>query len=169
MKADTLLSPGLLSNGQTLRHQVAHAISNVEVVCGLPGNRSSALALSAFLTDAASKLATLVAEGLVTTAQSTALAVPDTGTLNVTDSVFTFTFENAVGNPVAGLDVTVVRTGTSTGGTLSALTGVTNALGQFVVTVDGVGTTAGTLILTATVANPGALADAVVTDTLTYS
>lgn len=31
MRASDLLSPGILSNGQTLRHQAAHAISRAEI------------------------------------------------------------------------------------------------------------------------------------------
>lgn len=62
MRVETLLSPGLLSMGLRLRTEAAKAISAAEIQSAhTPGGKSSTAAtLSAFFTDCASKLSTLV-------------------------------------------------------------------------------------------------------------
>lgn len=62
MRIETLLSPGLLSNGILLRREASKAISGVEITAGrTPGGKTDgATKLAAFFTDCASKLSTLV-------------------------------------------------------------------------------------------------------------
>lgn len=62
MRETTLLSPGLLSNGFLVRREVAKAISAIEIAARrTPGGKTQAAAkLSAFLTDAASKLTAMI-------------------------------------------------------------------------------------------------------------
>lgn len=161
MRADTLKSPGT-RNGQTLRHESANAISKAEIAAGR-GSLGTAVDLAAFFTDCASKLSTQVTAAQPNTAQTTAVAAPSTGAAGILVT-HTFTIKNAAGAPLSGLDVTVARTGTATGGTVSALSGVTNALGQFVVTTTG--TIAGTIIHTITCTYAGATAVKAATATL---
>jgi hypothetical protein len=61
MRIETLLSPGVLSNGFMLRNEACKAISAVEITAGrTPGGRiPAAAALAAFFTDCASKLSAL--------------------------------------------------------------------------------------------------------------
>lgn len=147
MRASDLLSPGVLSNGQSLRHESAHAISRGEINIGR-NNATTLTALAAYFTDAAARCNEVIADATPTAATSTAVAVPDAAAAGAL-STFTFTLLNDESGPVARVPVTVVRTGTATGGTVSALTGFTNGAGEFVVTVTG--TIAGTVILTASV------------------
>jgi hypothetical protein len=62
MRVDTLLSPGLLSNGFLMRREAAKAISGIEIAARrTPGGKTPAAArLQAFFTDCASKLAAMV-------------------------------------------------------------------------------------------------------------
>lgn len=147
MRASDLLSPGILSNGQTLRHETAHAISRGEINIGR-NNASTLTALAAYFTDAAAHCNEVIADATPTALTSTAAAVPDAAAAGAL-STFTFTILNDESGPVSRVPITVARTGTATGGTVSALTGFTDGDGKFVVTVSG--TTAGTVILTATV------------------
>lgn len=96
MRVETLLSPGLLSNGYVLRREAAKAISAVEIVAGrTPGGKTkTAASLGAFFTDCASKVASL-ADVTAPTVVS-AVVSGDPG-----EEVVTITFSEA-------LDTTVV-------------------------------------------------------------
>lgn len=61
MRVETLLSPGLLSNGFTLRRESAKAISSIEITArATPGGKTrGAATLAAFFTDCASKLSAI--------------------------------------------------------------------------------------------------------------
>ncbi|CAB4241313.1 hypothetical protein UFOVP60_12 [uncultured Caudovirales phage] len=61
MRADQLLTPGVLTNGLAIRNEVAQAISQIQIVAArTPGGKvQSANTLAAFLLDAASKLTAL--------------------------------------------------------------------------------------------------------------
>lgn len=62
MRVETLLNPGLLSNGVRVRTEAAKAISSVEITAGrTPGGKTrTAGTLAAFFTDCASKLSALI-------------------------------------------------------------------------------------------------------------
>lgn len=74
MRIETLLAPGLLSNGIRLRTEASKAISAVEITAGrTPGGKTSAAAtLQAFFTDCASKLSALVDSVVPTVSSKTA-------------------------------------------------------------------------------------------------
>jgi hypothetical protein len=80
MRIETLLSPGLLSNGIRLRTEASKAISSVEVTAGrTPGGVTSAAGtLAAFFTDCASKLSALIDVTAPTFASGTATATSAT-------------------------------------------------------------------------------------------
>jgi len=61
MRIETLLSPGLLTNGLRLRTEAARAISSCEIVAGrsVGGKTQQAATLAAFFTDCAAALSTL--------------------------------------------------------------------------------------------------------------
>lgn len=167
MLASNLPTPGVLSNSQRLRHEAAHAISRVEINAQQSGE-GSAETLATFFTACAAACVTAVEATQPLTAESTALFVADAGTAGAdVDYVFTATIKNTEGDPIYNVPVTVVRTGTATGGVETALTGVTNGAGQFVVTFNGDTAVAGTVIYTATATKNGE--SAVVADTLTLS
>lgn len=62
MRIETLASPGILSNGFTLRREAAKAISAIEITArATPGGKTKgAAALSAFFSDCVTKMAALV-------------------------------------------------------------------------------------------------------------
>lgn len=81
MRIETLLSPGLLTNGIRLRTEASKAISSVEIAAGrTPGGKTqTAAALAAFFTDCASKLSALSdATGLAFSAVTSATATSAT-------------------------------------------------------------------------------------------
>lgn len=80
MRIETLLSPGLLSNGIRLRTEAAKAISSVEVTAdrSAGGKTIAAGTLAAFFTDCASKLAAYLDVTLPTWAGATATAASAT-------------------------------------------------------------------------------------------
>jgi hypothetical protein len=149
MRASDLLSPGILSNGQTLRHESAHAISRGEINIGR-NNPDTLAALATYFADAAARCSATIAAATPDAAESSAAALPTTIVNDgVAESVVTFTILNEDQEPVARVPISVVSTGTAVGEVLSALTGYTNGAGEFEVTVSGTG--AGTVILTASV------------------
>lgn len=153
MRASDLLSPGILSNSQTLRHETAHAISRGEINMGR-GSEGTLEDLAAFFTNCALLTNEIITDMTPTAAQSTAAAVPATILAdNIETSTVTFTIKNDEGTGLAQIPISVVATGTAVGAVLSPLTGVTNGAGVFAVTVRGPGE--GTVILTATVATRG--------------
>jgi hypothetical protein len=80
MRIETLLSPGLLSNGWRLRTEACKAISSVEITAGrTPGGKTtSAKALYDFFTDCASALSALYDVTAPTMAGTTATATSAT-------------------------------------------------------------------------------------------
>jgi hypothetical protein len=149
MRASDLLSPGVLSNGQTLRHETAHAISRGEINIGR-NNADTLTALATYFADAAAKCTATISAATPDETESSAAALPTTiDDDGVDESVVTFTILNEDQDPVSRVPVTVVVTGTAVDPVVSALAGYTNGDGEFVVTVSGVGT--GTVILTATI------------------
>lgn len=129
MRVETLLSPGLLSNGLRIRTEIAKAISAAEIISGrTPGGKSgTAATLQAFLTDAASKLSALVdtAAPTITTRAATSA------------TVITVTFTEALDSTVVPPKSSVVVTGKTvssiavTGSTL-VITGTGFATGDTV-------------------------------------
>lgn len=149
MRASDLLSPGVLSNGQTLRHESAHAISRGEINIGR-NNATTLSALAAYFTDAALHCNTVIADSTPSAATSTAVAVPtNIDNDGVETSTVTFTILNADSGPAPRIPVTVVVTGTAVAPVVSALSGYTDGSGVFAVTVKGTGL--GTVILTASI------------------
>lgn len=93
MRADQLKSPGILSNGQTLRHQTAHAISRAETNLG-HGAGDAAAKLIAFFDDCSAKVAAAVTASTPTAAQTT-IAIDD-NTLTVgQEATVTLTVKNS--------------------------------------------------------------------------
>lgn len=165
MRASDLLSPGVLSNGQTLRHESAHAISRGEINIGR-NNPDTLAELATYFADAAAKCTAVITASTPDALTSSALAVPDAIAADgVAESVVTFTVLNEDSGPVARVPMTVVVTGTAVGPVVSPLSGYTDGAGEFVVTVSGAA--AGTVILTATVDWLGA--SFALTDTITLS
>lgn len=122
--------------------------------------------LAAFFTNCALVVNEIITDMTPTAAQSDAVAVPDSiAADNTAVSTVTFTIKNDEGTGLARVPISVVSTGTATGEVLSALTGYTDSLGKFVVTVKG--PSAGTVILTATVNFRGASFTEAATVTLT--
>jgi len=80
MRIETLLSPGLLTNGIRLRTEAAKAISSVEIVAGRSGGGKTQAAgtLAAFFTDCASVLSALVDQTVPTWAGAVATAASAT-------------------------------------------------------------------------------------------
>lgn len=80
MRIETLLSPGLLSNGWRLRTEACKAISSVEITAGrTPGGKTrSAKDLYDFFTDCASALSALYDVTVPTWAGATATATSAT-------------------------------------------------------------------------------------------
>lgn len=149
MRASDLLSPGVLSNGQTLRHESAHAISRGEINIGR-NNAETLTTLAAYFTDAALHCNTVVADSTPSATTSTAVAVPtNIDNDGVETSIVTFTILNADSGPVSRVPLSVAVTGTSVDPVTSALTGYTDGSGVFTVTVSGTGL--GTVILTASI------------------
>lgn len=60
MRVTDLPSPGILSNGQTLRHQTAHAISRAEINLQRSENSDTAENLRLFFEDCAQRLQDLL-------------------------------------------------------------------------------------------------------------
>ena len=60
MKASTLPSPGVLSNGQTLRHAAAHAISRAEINASRSPDSETAAELLIFFNACAAACAAVV-------------------------------------------------------------------------------------------------------------
>lgn len=131
MRVETLLSPGLLSNGLRIRTEIAKAISAAEIISGrTPGGKSAtAKTLQAFLTDAASKLSTLV--------DSTAPTVVTRAATSAT--VITVTFTEA-------LDSTVVPPKSSVAVTGKTVTSIAVTGSTLVITCSGGGLAAGNTV-----------------------
>jgi len=165
MRASNLLTPGVLSNGQTLRHETAHAISRGEINIGR-NNADTLATLATYFADCAAQCTATIAASTPDELASSALAVPDAIAADgVAESVVTFTVLNEDTDPAPRIPITVVVTGTSVDPVVSPLTGYTDGAGEFVVTVSG--DSAGTVILTVTVDWLGA--SFVLTDTITLS
>lgn len=149
MRADQLLSPGVLSNGQSLRHESAHAISRAEINLsnGVP---STATDLKAYFTACADAITAAEAAAKATSADSTLVADDLTAALAQVVLV-TFTAENAAGQPLANIPVTFSfdPTSTATGRTMSVLSGVTGSAGQLTTQVAASG--AGNMVVDADV------------------
>lgn len=62
MRASELPSPGILSNGQTLRHAAAHAISRAEINHDRSPDADTAVQLLAFFNACAAACAALIDE-----------------------------------------------------------------------------------------------------------
>lgn len=165
MRASDLLSPGILSNGQTLRHETAHAISRGEINIGR-NNADTLAALATYFADAAAKCSATILAATPDETESIVGAVPTSiASGGVEESVVTFVILNESTDPVPRVPVSVVVTGTAVDPVVSALTGYTDGDGKFVVTVSG--EAAGTVILTATIDWLGASFTKVATVTLT--
>ena len=88
MRVDTLLSPGILSQGFLLRKTAAQAISSIEITAKVtPGGKTAAAArLSAFFSDCVTKLATYVEVVLATVTTRVRTAV-NTATITFTEEL----------------------------------------------------------------------------------
>jgi hypothetical protein len=143
MRVETLLSPGILSNGFLLRREAAKAISAIEITARVtPGGKTrAAAALSAFFTDCASKLSTLTDATAPTMAGSTAtvasatsisLAFAEVMDQSVIPAASAFTVNN--GGTVSSLAwasstvLTITGTGYAAGDTVTYTKPETNGL-----------------------------------------
>lgn len=61
MRADQLLSPGVLSNSQTLRHELAKAISYGQIQYDLSQDSDALAVLATFLADALAQVNAYIA------------------------------------------------------------------------------------------------------------
>lgn len=88
MRVETLLSPGLLSNGFLLRREAAKAISSAEITARATngGKYPGAKQLSDFFTDCASKLSTLF-ETVAPTASSNVATNATTLTITFSEAM----------------------------------------------------------------------------------
>jgi hypothetical protein len=88
MRDSTLLSPGLLSQGYNLRRIAAAAISSVEIVAArTPGGKTQqAAVLSAFFTNCATQLTTLI-DAVLPTLSTAAAATATTLNLNFSETM----------------------------------------------------------------------------------
>lgn len=104
MRIETLLSPGILSNGFSLRSEANKAISSIEITArATPGGKTRAAGtLQAFFTDCASKLAALVDLTVPTWAAAVATATSATQ-INI---VFAENMDQSVTPPITAFAIT---------------------------------------------------------------
>jgi hypothetical protein len=113
MRLETLLSPGLLSNGVHLRREACKAISCVEIVCGrTPGGKTtSAKALYDFFNDCASKLSSLYDVTAPTVSTRTATSA------TVLTLVFSEAMDQTVIPPMSAFAIAAIRSRAPSGRT----------------------------------------------------
>lgn len=155
MRADQLKSPGVLANGQTLRHQSAHAISRAELNLAMGGIDTSNK-LQEFFQDCIDKLTAAEAAYTPTAAQTTSSVDDATAALNQ-EVTFTVLVKNAAGTALAGVPIlfSFDPTSTAAGRVFTTPVSVVSGAGG-VASVKCKATGAGNMVLDADISFNGA-------------
>lgn len=164
MRADQLKSPGILSNGQSLRHQAAHAMSRAEINLS-HGAGESATVLAAFFTDCAAKLAA-AATAATPDATGTTIAIDDNTLAVEQEATITLTVKNAAGQVLNNVPVvwSLDAASTAAGRSIVSKQDVTSNGGVATCVVKSTGT--GTILVDADIAFLGATFNETVTATV---